>query len=96
MSNCMEEEKLAVDCGYWHLFRFNPALQREGKNPFVLDSKAPTADFKSFLLGENRFRSLKKVAPETAEDLFSKAEKDSKELFSFYQKLSEIFTPIGN
>lgn len=90
MSKSVDEEKLAVDSGYWHLFRFDPRLKKDGKNPFVLDSKAPTVDFKSFLSGENRFNSLKKTNPETAEKLFAEAEEESKELLSFYQKLSQL------
>ena len=96
MSKCMEEEKRAVDCGYWHLYRFNPDLQQAGKNPFILDSKAPTADFKTFLNGEIRFASLKKTAPEIAETLFETAEKESKTLFRFYQKLVDFFQPSDN
>lgn len=93
MSKCMEEERRAVECGYWHLYRFNPSLVQEGKNPFTLDSKAPTADLKEFLLGENRFASLKKVDPDRAEELFSRAEKESKARFALYQKLSTLFSP---
>ena len=87
----MHEEKLAVDCGYWHLYRFNPALKTEGKNPFILDSKAPTADFQDFLAGENRFASLKKSRPALAQTLFEQAERESKELYEFYQKLATEF-----
>ena len=89
MSKSLEEERLAVDCGYWHLFRFNPALADEGKNPFSLDSKEPTEPFESFLLGENRFASLKKSAPEVAEKLFAEAEEDSRKLYQKYKKLAE-------
>ena len=70
MSKSMSEQKRAVDCGYWMLYRFNPKLKAEGKNPLILDSKAPTADFKEFLAGENRFASLKKLAPNDAERLY--------------------------
>ncbi len=93
LSKCMAEEKSAVDCGYWHLFRFNPALTAEGKSPFCLDSAPPTGNFQDFLSGENRFASLKKKDPARAELLFSKAEKESKNLFTFYEKLSQILTP---
>ena len=89
MSKSLEEERLAVACGYWHLFRFNPALADEGKNPFSLDSKEPTEPFESFLLGENRFASLKKSAPEVAEKLFTEAEKDSRKLYQKYKKLAD-------
>ncbi len=93
MSKSMEEERRAVECGYWHLYRFNPRLIQEGKNPFTLDSKAPTAELKEFLLGENRFASLKKVDPQRAEALFLRAEKESKARFALYQKLSMLFEP---
>ncbi len=91
MSNCMEEEKRAVACGYWPLFRFNPALREDGKNPFTLDSKQPSADFKEFLMGENRFAGLYKTTPEHADALFTKAEAESKARFAFYQKLTTLF-----
>ena len=86
----MEEEKLAVDSGYWHLYRYNTALKEENKKPFILDSKPPTFPFKDFLMGENRFASLKKLQPAIADDLFNKAEQDAKKQFEFYQKLAEI------
>ncbi|MBQ8229949.1 MAG: pyruvate:ferredoxin (flavodoxin) oxidoreductase [Clostridia bacterium] len=93
MSKSMEEERRAVECGYWHLYRFNPQLMQEGKNPFTLDSKAPTAELKEFLSGENRFASLKNIDPERAEELFFRAEKESKARFALYQKLSTLFEP---
>lgn len=73
------EEKKAVDCGYWGLYRFNPELKEAGKNPFSLDSKEPTANFKDFLMGEVRYASLAKQFPEDAEALFAKTEQDAKE-----------------
>ena len=91
LSKCMEEEKLAVDSGYWQLYRFHPDRKKEGKNPFTLDSKAPTASFQDFLAGENRFNALKTLHPEIAETLFAQAEKDAKERFEFYQKISELY-----
>ena len=72
-------EKKAVECGYWHLYRYDPRLKAEGKNPFTLDSKAPTGDFQQFLLGENRYASLKLSFPEKAQELYEKAERDAKE-----------------
>lgn len=83
------EEKKAVECGYWALYRFNPLLKEEGKNPFVLDSKEPTGNFKEFLLGEVRFASLKKVFPDKADELYAKTEKDAKERLAGYKKLAE-------
>ena len=83
------EEKKAVDCGYWGLYRFNPELKEAGKNPFSLDSKEPTANFKDFLMGEVRYASLAKQFPEDAEALFAKTEQDAKERLENYKKLAE-------
>ncbi len=82
------EEKRAVDCGYWATYRYNPELKEEGKNPFILDSKEPTADFREFLMGEVRFSSLQKLFPDTAEALFEKTEKDAKDRLDGYKKLA--------
>lgn len=82
------EEKRAVDCGYWATYRYNPELKEQGKNPFTLDSKEPTANFRDFLMGEVRFSSLKKLFPETAEALFEKTEKDAKTRLEGYKKLA--------
>ena len=89
MMKSQDEEKKAVDCGYWQLYRFNPELADEGKNPFSLDSKEPTADYKSFLLGETRYASLMKARPELAESLFETTEKDSKARLESYKKLAD-------
>ncbi len=83
------EEKRAVEAGYWHLYRYNPDLKEQGKNPFTLDSKEPSEDFKKFLLGENRYASLKLSFPEKAEQLYAKAEKEAKERFATYQELAK-------
>lgn len=91
MSKCMEEEKLAVESGYWQLFRYNPDRKKDGENPFTLDSKPPIKPLREFLNGENRFAALKKSAPERAEELFEKAEEESRRRFRFYQKLAEDF-----
>ena len=88
MSRSVEEEKRAVECGYWHLYRYNPALRGEGKNPFVLDSKQPVKPLREFLLGENRFASLLREQPDTAEKLFAKAEEDSQQLYERYSRLA--------
>lgn len=82
------EEKKAVEAGYWHLYRYNPDLKAEGKNPFTLDSKAPTGDFQAFLQGENRYASLKLSFPDKAEALYAKAERDAKERLKNYQNLT--------
>ena len=83
------EEKKAVEAGYWHLYRFNPDLKDEGKNPFTLDSKAPTGDFKEFLLGQNRYASLQLSFPEKAQQLYAKAETDAQERLESYRKLAK-------
>ena len=89
MANSQEEEKKAVDCGYWHLYRYNPMLAEQGKNPFTLDSKEPTGDYKAFLLGETRYASLMKARPELAEGLFETTEQDSKERLATYKRLAD-------
>ncbi len=89
MMKSQDEEKKAVDCGYWQLYRYNPELIDEGKNPFSLDSKEPTADYKAFLLGETRYASLMKARPELAEQLFEKTEKDSKLRLETYKNLAK-------
>ena len=87
MSKSMDEMKHAVEAGYWHLFRYNPALEAEGKNPFQLDSKAPEGDYRKFLMNEVRYSSLPLSFPDRAEKLFEKAEKDAKDK---YAKLSYL------
>jgi pyruvate-ferredoxin/flavodoxin oxidoreductase len=88
MSRSQNEEKLAVEAGYWPLYRFDPRLKEEGKNPFSLDSKEPTGNFKEFLMGEVRYSSLTRTFPDAAEKLFEKAEKDMKDRFETYKKLA--------
>jgi len=77
MGTSLAEEKKAVECGYWQLYRFNPDLRKEGKNPLTLDSKDPTGDYKEFLQGEIRYSQLKNVYPERAELLFEVSEQES-------------------
>ncbi|SJZ79120.1 pyruvate:ferredoxin (flavodoxin) oxidoreductase [Garciella nitratireducens] len=89
MSKSQEQEKFAVETGYWHLYRFNPELQKEGKNPFVLDSKEPTKDLQEFLNSEVRYTSLKKTFPEIADELFAKTERDAKERYEKYKKMAQ-------
>ena len=93
MVNCQAEMKKAVDCGYWTMFRFNPALKAEGKNPFTMDSKAPTTSYKEFILNEARYSSLTRSFPERAEELFEQAEKASKARYEHLQKLSDLYDP---
>jgi len=90
MGKTQHREKQAVDAGYWHLYRFNPLLKEEGKNPFVMDSKEPTASFQDFLQGEVRYTSLEKSFPEIAEQLFVKAEEDAKERYTSYRRMAEM------
>ena len=90
MGLSQKEEKLAVECGYWHLYRYNPALEGSGRNPFSLDSKEPDwAKFQDFLKGEVRFASLYKLFPERAEELLAKTEEFAKIRYNTYKKLSE-------
>ena len=91
MSKTMEEEKKAVDAGYWHLFRYNPMLEEEGKNPFQMDSKEPDfSKFQDFLNSEVRYTSLTKSFPEEAKVLFKEAEKNAKWRYNSYKRLSEM------
>ena len=89
MSIAQTEEKKAVDAGYWHLFRFDPRLALEGKNPFHLDSKAPTMDYEDFIMGEVRYNSLARSNPERAKELFAKAKKNAEEKYAKLVKLAE-------
>ena len=82
------EIKKAVDCGYWAMYRYNPALKESGKNPFMLDSKEPTADFREFLMGEVRYSSLLKQFPEQGEALLTKTEQDAKDRLAVYKRLA--------
>ncbi len=90
MGKTVDREKKAVEAGYWHLYRFNPLLKEEGKNPFILDSKAPSASFREFLEGEVRYSSLKTSFPEVAEQLFAKAEKDAKDRYDGYVRMTQM------
>ena len=91
MVNCQNEMRRAVDCGYWNMFRFNPALKAEGKNPFTMDSKAPTASYKDFLLNEARYSSLTRSFPDRAEELFAKAEETALERYNHLVRLGELY-----
>ena len=90
MGLSQKEEKLAVDCGYWHLYRYNPALEEQGKKAFSLDSKEPDwSKFQDFLKGEVRFASLTKLYPERAGELLEKTEEFAKIRYNNYKKLSQ-------
>ncbi|MFR7819133.1 pyruvate:ferredoxin (flavodoxin) oxidoreductase [Candidatus Pseudoruminococcus sp.] len=82
------EEKKAVAAGYWNIFRFDPRLADEGKNPFMLDGKAPTESYRDFIMGEVRYNSLTRSFPERAEELFEKAEKVAAEKYEHLEKLA--------
>ena len=89
MGKSQEEEEKAVKCGYWHLWRYNPALEEEGKNPFQLDSKEPNwEDFQGFLKGEVRYASVMKQYPTEAEELFKAAEENAKWRYNSYKRLA--------
>lgn len=88
MGNSQLEAKHAVECGYWANYRYNPELKEQGKNPFILDSKEPTGNFREFLMGEVRYSSLLKQFPDQAEALFEKTEHDAKERLATYKRLA--------
>ena len=90
MNRSQHEEALAVECGYWHLWRFDPRLAKEGKNPFQLDSKEPNWDeFRNYLMGEVRFASLKKAFPEEAEELYTETQKSAMRRYKTYVRKSK-------
>lgn len=89
MGTSQLQEKKAVEAGYWHLYRFDPRKVEKGENPFTLDSKEPTASFKDHLNTEVRYSSLKKTFPESAEELFDKAEEDAKARYEKYKELAD-------
>ena len=91
MQNCQAEMKKAVDCGYWNMFRYNPALKAEGKNPFTVDSKAATTSYREFIMNEARYNRLTREFPERAEELFTKAEEKSVERYEHLMKLNELY-----
>ena len=91
MTNCQSEMKKAVDCGYWNLFRFNPALKAEGKSPFTLDSKAPAGGYQEFLMNEARYSALTRAFPDRAEKLFKENEELAKARYEHLVKLQELY-----
>ena len=84
------EEKKAVEAGYWNIFRFDPRLADEGKNPFMLDGKAPSASYRDFIMGEVRYNSLTRSFPERAEELFTQAEKVAEQKYAHLEKLASF------
>lgn len=90
MGTSIFEEKRAVDAGYWHLYRYNPMLKEEGKNPFLLESKEPSTPYKEFIHGEVRYSQLMNVFPDIANEMFDSAEKHAKERYETYKRLAEM------
>ena len=91
MGKSQAEEQKAVECGYWHLWRFDPRLAEQGKNPFQLDSKAPKWDkFQEYLDGEVRFLSLRKALPEKADELYEATKKAAQDRYANYVRLSRM------
>lgn len=91
MANCQLEMKRAVEAGYWQMFRYNPMLKAEGKNPLIVDSKAPTASYRDFITSETRYSRLAQQFPERAEVLFAKAEEAAKAKYERLLKYGEMF-----
>ncbi|MDR2687915.1 MAG: pyruvate:ferredoxin (flavodoxin) oxidoreductase [Oscillospiraceae bacterium] len=91
MGNGMAEEEAAVKAGYWHLFRFDPRLKAQGKNPFQLDSKAPSADYRAFIESEVRYSSLKRAFPEKADTLFDLSAQQAKDKWELLERMQRIY-----
>ena len=92
MENCQKEMDKAVKCGYWNLFRFNPDLKAQGKNPFTLDSKAPAGGYQEFLMNEARYSSLTRSFPERAKELFARNEESAKARYDKLQRLVQMYS----
>ena len=93
MQNCQIEMKKAVEAGYWQMFRFNPAAKAEGKNPFTLDSKAPSTSYVDFIKSENRYARLVQTNPDKAEVLFAQGEANAKAKYERLQKMVDLYSP---
>ncbi|MBC6002210.1 MAG: pyruvate:ferredoxin (flavodoxin) oxidoreductase [Paeniclostridium sordellii] len=89
MGRTVANEEHAVKCGYWHLYRYNPTLKEQGKNPFILDSKEPTESFRDFLMGQVRYSAIAKQFPDIAEELFEMTEENAKERYEIYKMLAQ-------
>lgn len=89
MGTSVKQQKRAVESGYWHLYRYNPLLKREGKNPFILDSRQPKTEYKEFISSEIRFSQLENVYPDIAPDLYMLSQSNAAERYERYNKLSE-------
>jgi len=90
MAKSQLEEKMAVEAGYWLLYRYNPLLAKEGKNPLLLDSKEPKHDYQEFIKNEIRYRTLAQQHPEIARKLFAQAAQEARERYEFYKKLAQM------
>jgi pyruvate-ferredoxin/flavodoxin oxidoreductase len=90
MVHGLEHQKQAVNSGYWPLYRYNPQLKEQGKNPLQLDSKAPTFDFEEYAYSENRYRALRQTNPDAAQRLMKLAKADAAERFAFVEQLSRM------
>ena len=91
MTNCQAEMKKAVQAGYWNMFRFDPRKKANGENPFTLDSKPATADYKEFIESETRYSRLQRAFPDRANELFDLAAKKSAERYEYLQKLVKLY-----
>jgi pyruvate-ferredoxin/flavodoxin oxidoreductase len=87
--NGIKQQKAAVDSGAWILYRYNPLLRKEGKNPLILDSKEPSVDIAEYMYREIRFRALREANPERAAALLEQARKDAKERYAYYKYLAD-------
>ncbi len=90
MGKTQAEEKKAVDAGYWQLYRYNPQLAEQGKNPFTLDSKEAKSSYREFIMGEVRYASLSRQFPDAAEQLFERSESEAKGKYEYYKKLNDM------
>ena len=90
MGTSVAQEKRAVESGFWHLFKYDPELKKQGKNPFILDSKELKSSFREYILSELRFSQIQNTFPDIAEDLYTKAEEDAKDRFETYRRMAEM------
>ena len=93
--HALDQSKLAVQTGYWPLFRYNPALVAEGKNPFVLDSKAPALPLEKYIYNETRYTMLRQSNPEEAKILLAEAEQDVADRWKRYEALAQEFSAVA-
>lgn len=96
MGKSLAQQKKAVEAGYWHLYRYNPELKNQGKNPFILDSKEPTGNFREFLESEIRYSSLMNVFPEIADEMFTEAEGHARTRYENYLRLNSNYEITKN